>query len=250
MDVIEPGNAFAVLQAVRDMRPRVHCLTNHVAKTFTANVLLAVGAVPSMSADESEVGAFVAGANALLVNLGTLDSPMRASINVAMNVAAANGLPTMIDPVFADRSDARAAYARNLISSSPAGIRCNQSEADAIGKAVLVEAGETGTIISINGSVDQIFGGGRQTNIHGGHALMARVTAMGCALGAVQAACLAAGGERLDAVGAACLLFKRAGQVAGKKSAGPGSFVPAFLDALYNADEALFRSDAADHGGE
>ena len=34
---------------LRARRPRVHCITNSVAQTFTANVLLAVGCVPSMT---------------------------------------------------------------------------------------------------------------------------------------------------------------------------------------------------------
>ena len=57
--------------------PRVHCITNAVAQNFTANVLLAAGAVPSMTLSVEEIGPFVAGANALLVNLGTFDHERR-----------------------------------------------------------------------------------------------------------------------------------------------------------------------------
>lgn len=249
MDVIDPGHAFGVLQAVRERRPRVHCLTNHVARAFSANVLLAVGAVPSMSSDESEVGAFVAGADALLVNLGTLDIAMRASINVAMDVAAAKGLPIVIDPVFADRSDTRAAFARHLIGRGPAAVRCNRAEAEVIGDTITDKRRLSDKIIAVSGAIDHIYGHGRQAEVAGGHRFMRLVTAMGCALGAVQSAFLAAGDDPFDAICAACLLFKRAGQEAGAHAAGPGSFVPAFLDALHVADEALLRFDAVETGG-
>ena len=237
MTAPDPAVAVRCLQAVQAKQPHVHCLTNHVARAFTANVLLAVGAVPSMSADESEVGAFVSGADALLVNLGTLDPPMRASIQVALDVAAARGLPIILDPVFADRSEVRAEFARALVRRGPTALRCNPGEAAALGDAILAEADRAGIVIALTGPVDHIRCAGQTVRIEGGHALMTRVTAMGCALGAVIAAFLAAGEDRLEAVSSACLLFKQAGAVAGLVSSGPGSFVPAFLDALHEAAE-------------
>src|SRR6266540_545291 len=44
-----PDVAADVLARLRERRPRVHCITNAVAQAFTANVLLAAGAVPSMT---------------------------------------------------------------------------------------------------------------------------------------------------------------------------------------------------------
>ena len=235
MSAFDPAIASSLLRAVQVRRPRVHCLTNHVARAFTANVLLALGAVPSMSADADEVGAFVSGADALLVNLGTLDPAMRLAIGRAVDAARARDIPIIVDPVFADRSEQRASYARTLLDQGPAALRCNADEAAALGAAVLDVAEEAGAITVLTGEVDRIRGGGRIAMIEGGDALMAKVTAMGCALGGVIAAFLSAGGDRFDAVASACLLFKRAGAAAGARSAGPGSFVPAFLDDLHAA---------------
>ncbi|MCL7652801.1 hydroxyethylthiazole kinase, partial [Klebsiella pneumoniae] len=39
-------------------------------------------------------------------------------------------------------------------------------------------------------------------------------------------------GDRLENVAAACGLMKQAGEIAARQG-GPGSFIPAFLDALY-----------------
>ena len=69
-----PAIAADILERLRERRPRVHCITNAVAQNFTANVLLAAGAVPSMTIAPKEVRAFAARADALLINLGTFDA--------------------------------------------------------------------------------------------------------------------------------------------------------------------------------
>src|SRR4029077_19441432 len=69
--------ASSVLTRLRARGPRVHCITNAVAQNFTANVLLAAGCIPSMTLSAEEIGPFVAGAQGLLVNLGTFDGERR-----------------------------------------------------------------------------------------------------------------------------------------------------------------------------
>jgi len=73
-----------VLARIRSRAPRVHCITNSVAQAYTANMLLAAGAIPSMTISPEEIAAFVAGADALLVNLGTFDGERRAAIELAL----------------------------------------------------------------------------------------------------------------------------------------------------------------------
>ncbi|HBV7696443.1 TPA: hydroxyethylthiazole kinase, partial [Klebsiella pneumoniae] len=51
-------------------------------------------------------------------------------------------------------------------------------------------------------------------------------------LSAVVAASAALPGDRLENVAAACGLMKQAGEIAARQG-GPGSFIPAFLDALH-----------------
>src|SRR5262249_10679111 len=82
-----------VLERLRARHPRVHCITNAVAQNFTANVLLAAGARPSMTIAPEEIGAFVAGADALLVNLGTFDRERRGATPTAPQAAAPQGRP-------------------------------------------------------------------------------------------------------------------------------------------------------------
>src|SRR5579862_7363023 len=76
--------AATLIERLRARAPRVHCITNSVAQAFTANVLLAAGAVPSMTLSADEIGSFVASADALLVNLGTLDKERREAVAAAL----------------------------------------------------------------------------------------------------------------------------------------------------------------------
>src|SRR5690606_7039725 len=101
--------AASLRDGIRAMNPRIHCITNTVAQAFTANVLLAAGATPSVTTSPEEIAGFVAGADNLLVNLGTLDAERREGIALALDVTAAKGLPWVLDPVFVDRSPSRLA---------------------------------------------------------------------------------------------------------------------------------------------
>src|SRR5258705_6433405 len=96
-----------ILARIRGRRPRVHCITNAVAQNFTANMLLAAGAVPSMTIARTEVRAFAARADAVLVNLGTFDAERKAASLAAIAVANKAGIPWVLDPVFIDRSKPR-----------------------------------------------------------------------------------------------------------------------------------------------
>ena len=82
-----PAMAAGLIEQVRARSPRVHCITNVVAQNFTANVLLAMGCVPSMTLSAEEIGDFVAGAQGLLVNLGTFDAERRAATLIAIEAA-------------------------------------------------------------------------------------------------------------------------------------------------------------------
>ena len=113
--------AADVLARIRDRAPRVHCITNTVAQNYTANMLLAAGAVPSMTISPEEIVSFVAGADALLVNLGTFDAERRRAIDVALGAAGTARMPWVLDPVFIERSPGRAQFARELLARGPAG---------------------------------------------------------------------------------------------------------------------------------
>src|SRR5437660_6182299 len=106
--------AADILARLRAKNPRVHCITNAVAQNFTANVLLAAGAVPSMTVAPDEIADFVARADALLINLGTFDRERREAAEIAAEEAIEEQRPWVLDPVFVDRSQVRCTFAAKL----------------------------------------------------------------------------------------------------------------------------------------
>jgi hydroxyethylthiazole kinase len=236
--------AADVLERLRRQAPRVHCITNAVAQNFTANVLLAAGAVPSMTIAPEEIGRFVASANALLVNLGTFDHERRDAIAIAIEAANKDQVPWVLDPVLIDRAPLRAEFARELVARGPKVVRLNRAEfsvlsgADAKPETLTRYARDRKLVAALSGETDFIADGARLAVIANGHPLMARVTAMGCAGSALTAACLAVESDPWNAGVAALLIFAIAGELAGANAAGPGSFAVAIIDALHRLDAA------------
>jgi Hydroxyethylthiazole kinase, sugar kinase family len=235
--------AHDFLVRLRERQPRVHAITNAVAKNFTANMLLAAGAVPSMTIVADEVADFTRHADALLVNLGTLDTERRAAIPLAIAAAQDAAVPWLLDPVFVERSPRRLAVAQQLLSRKPNVLRTNATEFAALTrrpadrKTAMAFARESGCVVALTGATDIVTDGRRTIAIANGHGLMARITAMGCAATAVVAACVAVGDDALLATASGLALVGIAGEMAGEKAGGPGTFPPLLLDALHALDE-------------
>lgn len=250
--VCDAAHVAEALARLRTAAPRVHCITNAVAQNFTANMLLALGVTPSMTVAPREVPAFTASADALLVNLGTLDRERGDAIPLALDAAQEAGVPWVLDPVLVNRSPDRLALARRLVEREPRILRANAGEF-----AALAEAGESParfavrnlTTVALTGEVDLVTDGGRQARVANGDPLMARVTAMGCAATAVAAAFLAVEHDPLISSVCALAVVGVAGEVAAEAARGPGSFAPALLDALYQLDAETLSRRARISGG-
>ncbi len=229
------------LAQLAEQRPFVHCITNNVAMPFTANVLLSAGAHPSMTFDPTEVVSFTGRAAALSINIGTLDATRRAAIPLAIAAAKQTAKPWVLDPVMATASEERMKTALEIAAQAPTVIRGNAAEINALSAAA---ANTDETIIVSTGTIDTIRQGDREVSIENGHALMDRVTAMGCAESALVAAFLSVAEDLFLGAAAATLAFGIAGEIAGSNASGPGSFEPALLDALYTLDKPTITAKA------
>lgn len=243
-------NAADILSRLRaktsTSAPRVHCITNSVAQNFTANVLLAAGAQPSMTISPEEVGYFAGSADALLVNLGTFDRERAEAIDITVAAAIAAKRPWVLDPVLIDRSPPRAALARELLKRRPSALRLNAAEFGALAGADKPSgfAAAHSTIVALSGATDIVAGAGQTASLNNGHPLMARVTAMGCAGSALVAACLAVEDDPWLASVAGVLILGVAGEIAGEVWKGPGSFAVAILDAIYHLEPGVLATRA------
>jgi hydroxyethylthiazole kinase len=245
-----PQRAAQLLTQLREGGTRVHAVTNAAAQVLTANLLLAVGGTPSLTISPDEIAAFAMRADALLVNLGTLDNDRRASIRSGIAALKAQGKPWVLDPVFVDASPPRLELARQCLTEAPCVVRCNAPEFAALSRRdpspenVAAYAAELQTTIALTGPVDWVADGERFVVIENGDPLMTRVTAMGCAITALIAAFTALEPDSLAAAAAALLIAGVAAEIAAEAAGGPGSFQPAFLDALHGLDQAQIRARA------
>lgn len=249
--------AWATLQAVRDRGPLVHSVTNLVVTNLTANVLLALGASPAMVENVEEAGELAAVAGAVVINLGSMSAPRTEAMQAAAQAADRAGTPWVLDPVAVGALSYRTEVARELLTHRPAAIRGNASEiaslaggdgggkgvdstldSDAALDAARQLARETGAVVAVTGKVDRVTDGDRLLEVHNGHVLQTRVTGMGCSATAVIAACLATGGDRVDATAHALGLFGFAAERAARSAAGPASFQAGLIDSLYGLTEA------------
>ena len=230
MTAVDARRIGAIWQALLDCRPSVHCITNSVVQNWTANLLLSIGVTPSMTTDLCEISDFVRAADAVLINLGTLDGDRKQAIALAL-AACGPQKPFVLDPVFVDRSPTRLAFARTIVEQGPQIIRCNQAEADALG---LTQAQPPATVLAMSGATDQVIDHTRQITLSHGHRYGAQITGAGCGLSALMAAVLTV---EHDATLAAVTTFAAYGiaqEIAGQDAEGPASFAMRLVDALHH----------------
>ncbi|MDJ0324342.1 hydroxyethylthiazole kinase [Cryobacterium sp. PH31-AA6] len=255
------ADVCALLEKLRESAPLVQCLTNTVVTNFTANVLLAIGAAPAMTDIPNEAGMFAEIASATLINVGTPHAEQRIAMIEAARAAHRAGHPWVLDPVAVGALPVRTALARELLEYSPTAIRGNASEIMALaglgtgGRGVdTVHSAERaleaathlaracGSTVAISGATDLVTDGTDVLRISNGHHYLTLVTGGGCALGAVTAAFLAVGEDRLAATAAATAVYTIAAELAAVNARGPGTFAVAFIDALAAVDGAQIQS--------
>ena len=244
----------ADLEKIREAAPLVLSLTNSVVQPLTANLLLAAGAVPAMLNDAEEaVEMLRGGAGALLVNLGTVTREQGAVMQTAVQEANRLGIPWVLDPVAVGALSLRTRLAEQLKERRPRIIRGNASEIMALAGYSSVTKGpestsssadalqaarelalHTGAAVLVTGRTDYSTDGRQVIATENGHAMMSRVTGVGCSMGALAAACAAVSSSPLQAAVSTAVLMGIAGEMAFEQSPAPGSFAVSLLDSLYS----------------
>ena len=252
--------------AVRERSPLVHNITNLVVANFNANVLLAAGASPVMAHAHEEVADMVGIAQALVLNIGTLDPYWIESMRLALLAANSRGIPVVLDPVGAGATAYRNQSIERLLSTAlPTVIRGNGSEImsvagadvrtrgvdssagahDAVGAAQALVARTRG-VVCVSGPTDHILDGQRRwARLSNGHEWMTRITGVGCSATALVGAFCAVQPDAWRATVAAMALLGVAGEVAAEKvlalGGGVGSLQAALLDELQLLDAQTFE---------
>lgn len=256
---------WADLQAVRAHAPLVHSITNLVVMNYNANALLAVGASPVMAHAHEEVRDMVGIAQALVLNIGTLEPAWISAMQVALLAARARGIPVVLDPVGAGATPYRNAALAELIRAGAPGIlRGNASEimsvaglaaatrgvdsaastADAADAAAAL-ARQLGAVVCVSGADDLVVdAAGRRAELSNGHPWMTRVTGVGCSASALVGAFAAVQPDPWRATVAAMAVLGVVGELAVERvqaaGAGVGRLQIELLDGLQLLDEASF----------
>ncbi len=256
-------------------RPLVHCMTNDVVQNFTANVLLASGAIPAMVIAKEEAAEFVSISNALLINVGTITEEFMQAMTIAVKTAHQKGIPWVLDPVaIGPVLPFRTDFCHELLAYKPTIIRGNPSEILALAgekssakgpdgmddplsalKTAQSLAKKLNVVVAMTGDIDYITDGETTYSIHVGSEKLTQVTGAGCSLSALVAGFVGAGITPLEAATSACFMMAYSGMKADQltvmkqmsmtaMTSGMGSFSVALLDKLsklsadrLNADE-------------
>ncbi len=242
--------AEEALRRLADERPLVHHLTNYVTVNLVANVTLSTGALPVMAHAVEEVEEMVSSAQALVINMGTLDPPWIEAMIRAGKRANERGIPVVFDPVGAGATEFRARMPEKLLAEVrftavcgnageiatlaglEAEVRGVESLAGDAEEATVQAARALGGIVAATGETDYVSDGTRALAVENGHPLMGRIVGSGCASTAVVGCFAAVGGGDVETIAAALAYFGRAGEIAAGKADGPGTFEPRLLDAL------------------
>ncbi len=251
----------AVYEKARDSGKLIHCITNPIAVTRSADAVLALGCRPIMAEHPAEAAEITRTADALLLNLGNITDARIASIRISAETAALNGIPFVIDAVGAACSELRRKLAEEVVGSfHPAVVKGNYSEITALcdknyrssgvdtdkslgtdetAQSAVSYAEKHSCVVMASGNTDIITDGKRLVYMNNGTRMLSRITGTGCMLGALTAVMLTAG-EPFTASAAACAVLGIAGELV-SPGCGSGSFFTGLMDNLFT-----FRSDYLD----
>lgn len=250
--------------ALQQQQPLVQCITNTVAANYVANVLLAAGASPAMIDHPEEAEDFAQVCAALSINLGTPTHEQMQAMQLAAQTAHRLQTPWVLDPVgYGSVLKWRSQAADQLLQYQPQIIRGNASEISALAGHHSISKGVDAALdstqvyqhaqsllahspcVAISGASDFILSRELKAviQIHGGSALQPRITATGCALGALIAAYTAVSTPSIGCI-AAHVHFAIAGQLAAERAQSLGRFNVAFLDYIHLMDAELIRQYA------
>ncbi|VAX44168.1 Hydroxyethylthiazole kinase [Acinetobacter calcoaceticus] len=256
-----------VIEAWQNMQartPLVQCITNSVAANYTANILLASGASPAMIDNPYEAESFTKISSALSINLGTPTTEQMQAMQISAKTAQLNDIPWVLDPVgYGPILAWRSQMTDELLQFKPSVIRGNASEISTLAGNQVQSKGVDSTLssddayrqayallvhtdcIAISGESDYILSKELDVviQINGGSPLQPKITATGCALGALIAAYSAVTAPTIAAL-SAHVHFAIAGKLAANQAQTMGSFSNIFMDYIHMLDANLIEQYA------
>jgi len=269
----DPKNLIAqvptVIKAVGEKTPLSHNMTNLVVQNIAANVALAVGGSPIMANYGEEAADLCKLGGALVINMGTVTPDGLQNYIQALRAYNLEGAPVVFDPVGGGATAVRRSAIKTLMAGGYFDvIKGNEGEIQTVSGSVVQQRGvDSGTstlndiekakvvrdlaareknVVVMTGATDFVSDGQRTFAVSNGHEILGRITGSGCVLGTTISLMLAVNREdKFLATIAGLLHYEIAAEIAVAREdvKGPGTFVPALIDELYNIQKATTAGD-------
>ncbi len=259
---------YSHLELIRTKKPLVHHIINYVAMNDSANVTLSLGASPIMAHAIEELEDVVSQAQAVYINIGTLDSTHADSMLEACRLAEKYSVPVVLDPVGAGATRMRTHTALRLLERKvdvlkgnageiaalagigEVGVKGVDSILDAKVELALTASEKHGVVAAVTGQVDYVAFGRLWASVAGGTPLFRSITGAGCMAGSAVAAFLSVNSDYFEACVEGLTTFKAAGHMAAKDCPGPGGFRARLLDQLYGFTKDMYGLVKVGFGGQ
>ena len=246
------------LEGVRSKHPLVHHNTNYVTVNDCANICICAGGSPVMTDALEDVVDMVCIANALVINMGTLNPRTVDAMLLAGRTAKKKGVTVIFDPVGAGATAYRNTVADAIIRGvKPDIIKGNDGEiaylmgveggvrgvdsagpTEDSGDYVLSLAKKLGCVVASTGKVDHVSDGKNVYELSNGCGMQGNVSGTGCMVSSVVGCYAGANGANAESVVSAITAFNIAAENAEKVSKGPGTFKASLMDCMFGLKDS------------
>ena len=250
------------LKTIRETKPLIHHITNWVTIYDCANITRVFGALPVMAHAPEECADMTRISSALVLNIGTLTSELIEAMLLSAAAANEKKIPVVLDAVGVGATKFRDEMAAKLLSSVHIDIiKGNYSEIaklageDAETKGVEATAinadpeklakefaKSRSSVVVMTGKEDIISDGKRVFIVKNGHEQMGSIVGTGCMAASIIGSFASVNPDYCEASKDALVYFGVAGELAAKKSKGPGSFKVNLYDEVFDLTDEKIKS--------
>jgi hydroxyethylthiazole kinase len=247
-------DVFSLLKKVRETKPLVHHITNWVTIYDCANIVKVFGASPVMAHAKEEVADMAGIASSVVLNIGTLTTPVIEAMIIAGKTANDKGIPVTLDACGAGATQFRDSECEKILSgvrvsiikgnvseiarlagedTRTKGVDAGEVNKDVLGIARNLAKRRNATVV-ITGKEDIVADTKSAYIVRNGCEMMTHVVGTGCMATSVIGTFAAVTTNLVEAAVAGLCCYEIAAELALLESHGPGTFKEKLFDAVYH----------------